>query len=96
MEVHKETQLVNAATKQSVHKDLGAFALVITTHGYEGTILGSDGRHIAITDIIDLLSPKNFPAMKGKPKIIIIQACADGKCGKFVCLQIAEINWRKT
>ena len=74
--IHSETQLVDSETHQSVHKDLGAFVLVIMSHGREGSVAGCDEKLILITDIIDLLSPKNFPDMEGKPKIIIIQACA--------------------
>lgn len=77
--IHIETQLINTAGGESIHEQLGAFVLVITSHGDEGSVIGVDGHHIKITDIMDLLSPKNFPAMKGKPKIIIIQACSGGK-----------------
>lgn len=59
--------------------NLGAFVLVITSHGDEGTVIGSDGVHIKLTDIYGLLAPKYFPSMKGKPKLIIIQACAGSK-----------------
>ena len=78
-EIHKETQLVDNQTGESVHKDLRSFILVITTHGDEGSVGGSDGKQVKIMEIIDLLSPKNFPAMRGKPKIVIIQACAGSK-----------------
>ena len=81
--IHSETQLVDRETHQSVHKDLGTFVLVIMSHGSEGSVAGCDEKLILITDIIDLLSPKNFPDMEGKPKIIIIQACA----GSMLCIQ---------
>jgi len=74
-EIHRETQLVDQ-TGQSVYKDLGMFVLVITSHGAEGTVVGSDHKHIKLTDIYQLLSAQNFPAMKGKPKLLVIQACA--------------------
>ena len=78
-EIHKETQLVDSQTGESVHRHLRSFILVLTSHGDEGTVAGSDGKQVKITEIMDLLSPKNFPAMKKKPKIIIIQACAGSK-----------------
>ena len=74
--IHTETQMVDRQTGESVHKDLDCFVLVVTSHGNEGSIIGTDGKHVKITDITDLLSPKNFPEMKGKPKIVILQACA--------------------
>lgn len=52
------------------------FVLVLTSHGGEGSMIGSDHRRVKLTDIYKLLSPKNFPAMQGKPKLVIIQACA--------------------
>mgnify|MGYP001804846550 CR=1 FL=1 len=71
--------MIDGQTGESAHKDLRSFVLVVMSHGDEGSIVGSDGRHVKITDLTDLLSPKNFPEMKKKPKIIIIQACAGGK-----------------
>jgi len=78
-EIHKETQLVDDQTGESVHRHLRSFILVITSHGDQGAVGGSDGKQIEITEIMDLLSPKNFPAMEKKPKIVIIQACAGSK-----------------
>ena len=75
--IHRETQLVDQ-TGRSVYEELGLFVLVITSHGAEGSVAGSDHRHIKLTDIYLLLPPKNFPAMRGKPKLIIFQACAGG------------------
>ena len=78
--IHTETQMVDRHTGESVHKDLGCFVVVVTSHGDEGSIVGSDHKNVKITDMIDLLSAKNFPELKGKPKIIILQACAGGEC----------------
>jgi hypothetical protein len=50
-----------------------------TSHGAEGTVMGSDHKHIELTDIYQLLSAKDFPAMRGKPKFFITQACAGSK-----------------
>ena len=75
--IHRETQLVDQ-TGRSVYEELEMLVLVLTSHGAEGSVVGSDHRHIKLTDIYQLLSPKNFPAMRGKPKLIIIQACAGG------------------
>lgn len=72
-EIHRETQL-------PIHEKSSMFALLLTSHGDEGTIIGCDGKHVRLSDIYKLLSPANFPAMKKKPKLIIIQACAGGKC----------------
>ena len=56
------------------------FVLVIMSHGTRGDkIFGADSQPVDLMDIKDLLSPKKFPAMKGKPKLLIIQACSGGK-----------------
>lgn len=62
-----------------MHYRLGTFVLVLSSHGGDGCVIGSDGINLKLTDIYNLLSPKNFPAMKGKPKMIIIQACSGGE-----------------
>ena len=43
-------------------------------------VLMSPGeRDKLIIDIQNWLSPKQFPAMKGKPKVMIVQTCPDGE-----------------
>ena len=76
--IHTETQMIDTQSRESIHKDLDTFVLVVMSHGAKGSIIGSDDVHVEISDMIDLLSPKNFPALQGKPKIVIIQACAGG------------------
>mgnify|MGYP001800824547 FL=1 len=89
--------MVDRHTGESVHKDLGCFVLVVTSHGDEGSIVGSDHKHIKITDMIGLLSAKNFPELKGKPKIIILQACAGGEYKILnILISVGErrpLNW---
>ena len=75
--VHQETELVFQGTT-SVHEGLGMFVLVMMSHGDTGTILGCDDKHVNLVDIYKLLSSQNFPAMRGKPKLIILQACSGG------------------
>ena len=79
--IHDETQYVDTVTGTSVHANLGMFVLVIMCHGDYGTVLAKESgsyKHIRLVDIYRLLSPQNFPAMKGKPKMIILQACSGG------------------
>ena len=76
--IQLETQRVDDSG-HSVHRDMGVFVLVLTSHGDEECIIGCDRVYIRLTDIYDLLSPRNFPAMRGRPKIVIIQACAGCK-----------------
>ena len=56
------------------------FALVIMSHGTEGdVILDCNCQPVSLARIRKLLSPAHFPAMRGKPKLMIIQACSGGK-----------------
>ena len=56
------------------------FVFIIMGHGVRGDILiDVNSEPIDLIKIKDLLSPHCFPAMKGKPKVMIIQACSGGK-----------------
>ena len=67
-------------TERDDHSNLGMFALVLMSHGARGdVILDSEGQPVDLVHVRKLLSPSFFPAMKGKPKLVIIQACSGGK-----------------
>ena len=90
--IHRETKLVDQTTGESVHKNLGVFVLMITSHGYEHCIAGVDHKLVKLTDIYDLLSARNFPAMQGKPKLLFIQACAGGMCILYVLTRYVVLH----
>lgn len=79
--LHRETELVYHGTT-CVHEGLGMFVLVIMSHGGTGTITGCDNKHVRLVDIYNLLSSQNFPAMRGKPKLVIH---AVGAGGMLIC-----------
>ena len=58
---------------------LSCFVLIVMSHGARGSVTGSDHVYVDISEMNELLSPNNFPAMKGRAKIVIIQACAGGE-----------------
>ncbi|XP_067944843.1 uncharacterized protein [Watersipora subatra] len=73
-DIYREIQI---ETAREEHQNLGMFVLVIMTHGTSGNhLLDIEGNMIPFINIQDLLSPWNFPAMKGKPKLVILQACS--------------------
>ena len=56
------------------------FILVIMSFSVsQNILLGSDGEPIDLAKITYLLSSNNFPAMKGKPKLVIVQSSAEGE-----------------
>ena len=61
------------------------FILVLMSHGRRNNVIvGSDSQPIDLIDIQDLLSPTKFPAMKAKPKVMIVQACSGGESILFL------------
>ena len=70
---------IKEETRNEKHKKLDMFVLVIMSHGIRGDIvLDRDCQPVEMIKIRDLLSPHEFPAMRGKPKLIVIQACSGG------------------
>jgi hypothetical protein len=68
---------IKEETQRTEHKQYSMFVLVIMSIGREGNIvLDCNRQPVKLIDLQDLLSPRNFPAMKGKPKLMIVQACS--------------------
>ena len=56
------------------------FVFVIMSMGQRGDLLlDCYSQPIDLLKIKDLLSSSKFPAMKGKPKLVIVQACSGSK-----------------
>ncbi|XP_067932946.1 caspase a-like [Watersipora subatra] len=71
---------IQEETSREEHKRLGMFILIIMSHGTErDMLLDSHGKKFSLVSIRDSLSPRRFPAMAGKPKLIIVQACSGGR-----------------
>ena len=57
------------------HKNYDCFVLWLMSHGQDGQFYGADGQTVPIDTVRDLFSNAQCPTLKGKPKIIFIQAC---------------------
>ena len=56
------------------------FVVIIMSHGGRGFVFGIDGEPVyEEEDIITQLDGNHWPEMKGRPKVVMIQACR-GKC----------------
>ena len=71
--------------KNRQEKSANAFILCVLSHGVNGFIFGVDGERIAIDTITSKFDGNNCPALSGKPKVFIIQACQGGKSYDVGC-----------
>ncbi len=81
------SRLLDSITRDSLHKDKNCILLTIITHG----VLQNDDLHLLasgkhggwyLEHVINRLC--DVPSLKGKPKILIVQACRS-KPGGFLC-----------
>ena len=50
------------------------------SYGERGDIiLDRDNQPVDLMEICDLLSANKFPTMRGKPKVMVVQACSGGE-----------------
>ena len=52
-----------------------ALVVILLSHGTESGIYGTDGFEVDLNDILSQFDNKNCKAMRGKPKIFVVQAC---------------------
>ena len=61
------------------HRDYDCFVLWLMSHGRSGEVFGSDGFPLLIQTIQEMLSNANCAALRGKPKLLFVQACRGNK-----------------
>ena len=61
------------------HSDYDCFVLWLMSHGRSGEVFGSDGFPLPIQAIKDMLSNASCATLRGKPKLLFVQACRGDK-----------------
>ena len=78
----KILQVLDKVAK-SDHTAYDCFVLCLMSHGKEGLFYGSDGQAVPFETVCDLFSNSNCRTLRGKPKLMFIQACrgTEGQTG---------------
>ena len=87
--VQKIKAVIKEEREHPDHRDADAFIFAIFSHGAEGYILGTDAGKVKISDIEEAFDGKHCPALAGKPKVFLIQACQGSE---YVCA-IGELQY---
>ncbi|XP_059823385.1 caspase-8-like isoform X2 [Hypanus sabinus] len=73
------------------HDKMDSFVCCILSHGEKDVVVGTDGKHLQITNMRHLFSGSQCPSLLEKPKIFIIQAC-QGKKKQKPCFIISSTS----
>ena len=66
---------VKISSYERVLPEHDCFMLWLMSHGRNGEVFGSDGFPLPLHTIKDVLSNASCPALRGKPKLLFVQAC---------------------
>lgn len=83
---------LKSCLKERVRQQDEAFVCIISSHGAEGCILGSDGKEIDTGKITRTVTNVNCPQLLGKPKMFFIQACRGEQCDRGVLHVLQKEN----
>ena len=82
-------QVLNFAAKKE-HSAGDASIVAIFSHGQHGTVSTADGRKIETEWILQQFNNANCPALRGKPKIFLFQACRGDEVDYGVYTEVPE------
>jgi hypothetical protein len=66
-------------SSQSCNAKHDALVVIVSSHGSDGVVYGTDGKEVKIKDILELFNNEKCPALLGKPKIFFLLACRGGE-----------------
>ena len=88
---------IKVETQLTVHHRCSMFTIFLMSHGNaRDVICGTDNNPVQLATVRRLLSQQNFPSMKGKPKVIIVQACSGGKivhASRYIMFILFLLAW---
>jgi hypothetical protein len=73
------TASVIAHTSLEGWEEHGSSVVGVMAHGFGSQLECQDGGWISLQQLFGLLEPSSAPALRGKPKIILVQACRRGE-----------------
>ncbi|XP_041057693.1 caspase-8-like isoform X2 [Carcharodon carcharias] len=68
------------------------FVCCILTHGEKGVMCGTDGQHVAISEITSFFTGRQCPTLREKPKLFFIQACQGTKKQDSVGVELSGVG----
>lgn len=72
---------------QRDHSRGDCMACVVLSHGDTGCVYGVDGKAVLLTELMELLGGNHCVTLRGKPKLLFIQACQGKPTQRAVCVQ---------
>ena len=74
------TEVLAKEAREKDHFEADSFILALFSHGANGEVYGTDFKPVSIENTIKrAFDGRNCPALSGKPKLLIIQACQGSK-----------------
>ena len=74
------SKVIDTERQDPAHEEADAFILAIFSHGQLGSVKSADGQCVGIHNISEMFDCRHCPALIGKPKLLLIQACQGGGC----------------
>ena len=79
---NNNTDIDKNSSNYHKYHNIGAFVLIIMSHGGKDHVYGTDGsknrNNVNITEIVELFNGENCSALVDKPKLFFVQACQAG------------------